>query len=320
MSNTLFILGNGFDLDLGLNTSYNDYLKSTFFQNLGEKNNDCKPIVDYLFDLKKKNQEDENYWFDLEQAVGDYYNSLINPKQSTISEFVNTYDSAIYVTFLKSINDFILKAQNDTMTLSNSQTESKRAFSLVKYICDLHSNDLKFDIYTFNYTSEKILIPLINECVKCNSKSIEREKIHTIHGDVTEQFNLNSPSIVVGTSDSYLQNQKVGFVKKSNQNAKKTGMFKDSILNNYNHFIIFGHSLGRMDHSYFSPIFKNILKRDDNPELIIFSKIGEENIIRDQISKMLRIDIDQLTNSLNLKINYNINEVLKNAPNKYTII
>jgi hypothetical protein len=314
MSGTLFILGNGFDLDLGLKTSYIDYLSSEEFRRIGKNKCECKNLADFLFDLKIRNENDEHFWFDLEQGIGDYYNSLLNPQQSTIGNFINKYDKTIFLEFLKSINDFILKASNVTLTLSE-----KRAFFLTKHICDLYLNNYLFDIYTFNYTSEIFLIPFMNQFLN-GKKYIGKDKIYSIHGNVTESFNAKVPPIVVGTSDSYLQNMNTGFVKKSNQNAKMTGRFHDNILNNYNQFVIFGHSLGEMDHSYFIPIFENTLRRNDNPEFIFFTKEGGENNIRDQISKMLNINIDKLTNTIDLKINYDIKDVLKSESNRYSLV
>lgn len=78
---TLFVLGNGFDLDLGLKTSYNDYLTSDEFKNIGVNKCDCRYLAEFVYDIKKSNEKDENHWFDLEQLVGDYYNSLLHPKQ-----------------------------------------------------------------------------------------------------------------------------------------------------------------------------------------------------------------------------------------------
>jgi hypothetical protein len=195
----------------------------------------------------------------------------------------------------------------------------RRAYLLIKHISNLHIKNYPFDIYTFNYTSERILIPIINQFLNGN-KSINNESIYSIHGSVTESFNPILPPIVVGTSDSYLQNIKTGFVKKSNQSAKIIGRFHDKILNKYNQFVIFGHSLGEMDLSYFIPIFDNILNREDNPELIIFTKEGEENYIRDRISKITNINYEHFSNKINHKINYDIKATLKVPPNKYSIL
>lgn len=37
MNDTLLILGNGFDLSLGLKTSYGDFMKSSYFEDFAEK-------------------------------------------------------------------------------------------------------------------------------------------------------------------------------------------------------------------------------------------------------------------------------------------
>lgn len=37
----LYIIGNGFDLDLGIKSSYNDFFKSSQFEKLIKPNSDC---------------------------------------------------------------------------------------------------------------------------------------------------------------------------------------------------------------------------------------------------------------------------------------
>lgn len=38
----LYILGNGFDLEMGLKTSYSDFIRSEQFEKLTARNSDCK--------------------------------------------------------------------------------------------------------------------------------------------------------------------------------------------------------------------------------------------------------------------------------------
>ena len=72
MYKTLFIIGNGFDLDLNLKTSYHDFLDSSYFRNkasifseyeLKRLNGDIN-IFSYL-----KYREQINGWIDVETEL-----------------------------------------------------------------------------------------------------------------------------------------------------------------------------------------------------------------------------------------------------------
>ena len=62
--NILFMIGNGFDKNLGLNTSYIDFYE--YYVKLPSSNEVVKVFKD---DLKKNNYVD---WSDLELALGEY--------------------------------------------------------------------------------------------------------------------------------------------------------------------------------------------------------------------------------------------------------
>lgn len=59
---TVFVVGNGFDLNLGLKTSYKDFMKSHWFSDI--KNNF---LVDYL-----RERQSLNLWIDIENELSEY--------------------------------------------------------------------------------------------------------------------------------------------------------------------------------------------------------------------------------------------------------
>ena len=64
MNDTLLILGNGFDLSLGLKTSYGDFMKSSYFEDFAEKTF----LGKYL-----RNEQFRCYsWIDIEKALSKY--------------------------------------------------------------------------------------------------------------------------------------------------------------------------------------------------------------------------------------------------------
>lgn len=67
--NILFLIGNGFDINLGLETSYNDFYN--FYVNQESKN-------DLIKKFKKTIKLDKNLWSDLELKFGEYTDELKN--------------------------------------------------------------------------------------------------------------------------------------------------------------------------------------------------------------------------------------------------
>ena len=63
--NITFLIGNGFDLNLGLETSYNSFIKK---YTKGIKN--AKDTDDILYYFKKKISKDIGLWSSAEEAIG----------------------------------------------------------------------------------------------------------------------------------------------------------------------------------------------------------------------------------------------------------
>ena len=66
----MFVVGNGFDLNLGLKTSYKDFMKSHWFSDI--KNNF---LVDYL-----RKKQSLNLWVDIENELSVYSQSTFLPR------------------------------------------------------------------------------------------------------------------------------------------------------------------------------------------------------------------------------------------------
>ena len=69
------ILGNGFDLDLGLKTSYKDFWESEFCPKFYPA-----PLIYHLNQRWSDNLEAVR-WYDLENELLNYYESIPNPKE-----------------------------------------------------------------------------------------------------------------------------------------------------------------------------------------------------------------------------------------------
>lgn len=87
----VLILGNGFDLDLGLETSYKDFWKSEFCPK-----DYPAPLIHHLNQRWEKNI-DAVKWYDLENELLAYYKNVVS--QGKQKDVIDQYE----VNFLKEI-------------------------------------------------------------------------------------------------------------------------------------------------------------------------------------------------------------------------
>lgn len=125
---TILITGNGFDLNLGLKTGYQDFIVSDAFSNLLKANNQ---LCIYL-----KNQHELNNWIDIENELKEYSKSIY--KDSNRNIFRQEYQS-----LCKSLCDYL---NNIDMSYVDNIDETSQAYEILTE---------KFErllIFNFNYT------------------------------------------------------------------------------------------------------------------------------------------------------------------------
>ena len=240
----LYIIGNGFDLDLGIKSGYNDFLKSDQFKNLVNPNTECD-FAKYLF--KQINQESEVKWVDIEIELKRYVNNICSKSATSFKEEFNSLTKALQ-SYLLSVNVF------------NTNDESKGSVLLAKKIInDLHGNQSTTRIINFNYTSN--IVKLVE---KFNRKNYSTELIDLIHvhGKLDDE-------IILGIEDGALIEQKEDFVflKKGMHQVYTNNKWHQSYLG-ANEITIFGHSLGESDQDVFKPMFQNLLQTRDRSKVI----------------------------------------------------
>ena len=73
MAKKILIIGNGFDIDLGLRTRYSDFANSKIWEQLME--NTYGLDQDLLGALKKAKEKEA--WFDIEKTMNDYVREIV---------------------------------------------------------------------------------------------------------------------------------------------------------------------------------------------------------------------------------------------------
>lgn len=245
---TVFVVGNGFDINVGLKTSYEDFINSDFFRKI-----ENSFLIDYL---RERINIDSN-WVDIENKLSEYSHNLFFRKDTDVKADPKDYDNRIAL--LRSEYKILcieLKNYLSWATQHSCQTSSI-AFNALYRTLDESSTY----ILNFNYTNT------IKNNLHINSS--DKYYINHVHGSL-------DTDIVFGVEDSFNLRKEHCFLYKSHskyQNIK--GL--DLILDGAQKIIFFGYSLGKTDHSYFDDFFKKQSEPGCDRKEFVFYYYGDDS-------------------------------------------
>lgn len=214
-SNRVLILGNGFDLDLGWNTRFGDFMRSKYWP----KNNHSGSILHHL-----ERCRDLTDWFDLEYQIGAYASGTATRGDLKRSHDINREY------FQKMVYGF-------KMYLLEATAEPIKSNSIAAIALNAILNNLNFtSIYSFNYTS----LHKIAEQLGLKSRIVYEH----VHGS------LQDDNIIVGAPEDMDINEGYKFLYKTfNEHYSSNALIHD--LRDAKEVVFFGHSLGPTDYHYF---------------------------------------------------------------------
>lgn len=229
MTHILLIIGNGFDLDLGLPTKYSDFANiknrewCDFINMTKTTINQCyrTEFVDHM----QKAREFEN-WFDIEEEVFKFVKQQVNLPQEQIG-----LNKKQFETLVEKLRLYICR-----VAIQKNKRNSSFAETL---LCKLNAIQYPpVDIYTFNYT----------DCFEiCGIVKSDNVKMHHIHGSLSYNMILGCRAY-----DRSKENTQLDFMYKP-INYEKEILVQN--LTTATEIIIFGHSLNKMDYCYFKDFF-----------------------------------------------------------------
>lgn len=298
IQDNVFIVGNGFDLALGLHTKYSEFAHSNFWPVsddaeitlLQHRQRGYTSLEEYL--CKKK---DLDTWFDLEQELYNYarvkkFGAEITSKEETdeirknvsffkllhaIIQNENEVDIKKNIDYYKLLQkrmcEYIKSVQNDF-----GQFHYDVARDVFKAVVD---NGFFNSMYSFNYTE----LPPIS-----GQNSIE---CFHLHGRVKDN------SAILGVDEKPLREGYEDLMKTSSKFYKSHDLY--NALAFANEVVIFGVSFGDIDYSYFDRFFKGIvnsesIKEEEKKYITIFTKDDNSRMaILRQLRKM-EIDMQRL--------------------------
>jgi hypothetical protein len=261
------IIGNGFDLNLGLRTGYADFIASIHFPAAS----DSTALAAHL-----QNQQKLNNWVDVETELSRY--SMQNPDRSSLL--------AEYKEICEGLTRHIASLQSDKID------RESQAFRLLTQI----AGSSEFTVVNFNYTDtvEKILLE------RGVGPDTAKGRVRYLHGSVKDQ------NIIFGVDDSAAIGDEHAFLYKStNGNFSGRGLTELLLTATVIHF--FGHSLGDPDHMYFRDFFTHLIHTPQSGKQLIFHHHGEDGLysLHRQLQKLTNRNVAKLK-SLHEFIGYDV--------------
>lgn len=227
MAKRLLIIGNGFDINLGLRTRYSDFAKSKYWEKLME--NTYGFDQDLLGALKEAKETEE--WFDIEKTMNDYVRAI---RPEFLSTDIVDKDKKNFVDVSEALSKYLKEEQKTRNLKTNSY-----AAQVLSLIADVGG----FEYYTFNYTS---LGSIANAC----GVKVDSSRITHVHGS------LENDSIILGilTDPANQIHELYSFMYKDNSRFySSNNMYED--FEKADDIIFFGHSINGMDFPYFKDFF-----------------------------------------------------------------
>lgn len=228
-NNALLVIGNGFDLDLGLKTSYRDFVSNELCEGEGRfpfvRGGRNGMLGKYIF----QETANINKWFDLENILAEFgsQNSILSSEEiGSIREDYQSLKHALQQ-YLKSID------------VSASNYESS-ACKIIKALACF--TIMPPEVYTFNYTNFSKICESLNVC------GFGRENY--VHGSLDDD-------IVFGVGDSFSLSRDLSFLYKTNNPAYQSSHLQNAFETS-DVVMIFGLSLSEIDYTYFEDFFRHV--------------------------------------------------------------
>lgn len=247
------VLGNGFDIDMGLKTSYKDFLRSEQFRNLLDYSNRFKKELNMIRFIKEKSELET--WGGVEESILDFIKNI----DKTPNKKERAIIREVYERLEKGIAEY----------LNSISYEEIDKNSCAAYL--LHKLSGQQNVYSFNYTD-------INK--PFNTK---KDYCNYLHGTLKEN------DTILGVQDAEITNG-LGFVKKSFHKNYNSKDFVKALLDS-EHIIFFGHSLCMSDKEYFTSLFSpSHDNKDRRISFIIYDK-EDQDMILENIIKISQVQI-----------------------------
>ncbi len=266
--NITFLIGNGFDLGVGLKTSYND-----MYQSYIKKPSNSETIKAFKMDLSRRKPYDK--WSDFEMGMAEYAQKLSSEYE--LIECVRDFKSHM-VEHLRKENEKITSIIPRILMIQELKAELNRtkAFfykeltpNIANQIDDLVSNDMvEYNYIVFNYTT---ILEFIFRFTSTKDAD-DNPPLH-IHGSLERDVVLGVDDIDQINSSKYelTKKGKRAFIKTAfNEQFDKRRVDKAKrIISNSDVICTYGFSMGESDRTWTKALVDWLIA-DVNHHLVVY--------------------------------------------------
>lgn len=273
----VYLIGNGFDLKLGLNTSYRNFYE--WYENRSKESRN-ENILTFITHIRKKEKVDKD-WSDMELALGKYTKEF--KSENIIEESKNFHEDLVHA-----ISEFIKLQETKMPEIDNAEellcrylispegkgrllVEENKTF--IKYRQKWsNTNPWNLNIISFNYTNliEKLSKfeggRHIGNYFVNGQGAIHLNEIEHIHGFTDDRLTLGvNDQSQVENELLHPTNAMNWYVKSQFNSLCKLGHAEkcEGWIHNANLICVFGFSLGKTDKQWWEFIVKRMLSTND---------------------------------------------------------
>lgn len=285
MADVALIVGNGFDIDMGLPSRYSDFIRSKEWNDAVSGFNiylQQKDYQNHSLIAQLQMASTNSQWFDIEQEIHRFIVSHPDNTERDVRDIRSEFE-----VIKKALTNY-LKRITSTFTADNSKVSTALHYRMRE--CPLTVTEIYFN---YTYPHQYIKLP-IQQAIFNGAQ----HWVTFVHGS------LRDNDIVLGCDlqEGEQVNRQLSFMYKYNQ-LKKANHIARNILE-AKEIIFFGHSINEMDFGYFKEFFKvasaspipirhlTIITYDDESERNIKDNIRNQGIsVSDLYSNLWTFDI-----------------------------
>lgn len=266
MAGVAFIIGNGFDIDMGLPSKYSDFARSKEFRDLADRMYWMfhEEERDHSLVLQLQKESARSNWFDIEEEIHKYVNN-----HTTLDDRFIRLVRAEFEELKKALASYLRRI---TSNFKADENKLSRQLYYRMRECPLTVTQI-----FFNYTnpSECLKLPLQPEIFNG-----AQHWFTYVHGS------LKDNDIVLGCDiqSGEKVNRQLSFMYKYNQLNRANHVARNIL--GAKEIIFFGHSVNEMDFGYFKEFFR-VASASPNPvrhlTMITYDEKSERDI-KDNIS------------------------------------
>lgn len=280
--NITFLLGNGFDIGLGLKTRYEDFYR--VYQN--SKQGDNQNIREFKGVLQKRNKENQIIdWSDFEKAFGEHSCDFTEGQEfdylDRFKDFLEKFNA--YLEEENSVADYSdANYIGESMLKGVTEYFHIRDGSKNEILQRYHGTDRVYNFISFNYTNS------VDKCTEVFSDYLDGNPNHRSVGRVVHLHGYIEKNMILGVNDktqikneAFANNPKVAniLVKPKQNNILKTtyDTKAENIIDTSDIICIYGMSIGETDKYWWDYISKWLLK-SKNHALVVLAHDKKFNI------------------------------------------